>query len=47
MEQLTKDIYIGINERELNEFCQLFKQLQNINSKNKIEKRLLHVVNQK
>ena len=45
MEQLTEDIYIGINENELNEFCKKFNYLQNINSKNKIEKRLLHLVN--
>ena len=45
MEHLTDNIYIDINDEELNEFCTMFKYLQNSNSKNNIEKRLFQLVN--
>jgi hypothetical protein len=44
MEQLTEEIYIDINDDDINEFCTMFKYLQNSNSKNNIEQRLFQLV---
>ena len=45
LNQLNVDFNVDINDEELNEFCSMFKYLQNTNDKNNQEQRLFELIN--